>query len=393
MKKFLFGAMSVFLLTACSQDDVEMVNNANDEIKFTAIANNASRAAEVFCANNLPSDFVVKATYGDQIYIDADTYVKSGETWVNQTAKRYWPATGDVRFYAAKNAGENFVWNGLLPEIQNYTIATKVDDQLDLIYAVENASRPATAGAQTPINFRHALSQVMFKAKNTNKNIYVEIQNVEIRNIASQGTYKFKATGETTTTTPGHAGEGTYQTDGRGEWAYPETLVKANFTTNNFVADLVADQFGVAVTANGVDLNYTASVDAKTTDKDNIMILLPQETAAWAPNGIETPADATTGAMFFVNCKIWNVADGTAVNKATDVVLWDSSVAENGWAAIPVQIKWEEGKRYVYTFIFDENTTGGYDPNEPNVPVLFPISFNVTVDDFVDGGNTNVDMK
>ena len=70
---------------------------------------------------------------------------------------------------------------------------------------------------------------------------------------------------------------------------------------------------------------------------------------------------------------------------------------EDGYAyvAIPTSdIKWEQGKKYVYTFIFGEG--GGYippvdpeepdtDPEDPGKPVLVPITFQVTVDDFIDG--------
>ena len=49
---------------------------------------------------------------------------------------------------------------------------------------------------------------------------------------------------------------------------------------------------------------------------------------------------------------------------------------------------WKQGKRYVYTLIFGEG--GGFNPENPDPenpdpePVLVPITFDVTVDDFVE---------
>ena len=85
-----------------------------------------------------------------------------------------------------------------------------------------------------------------------------------------------------------------------------------------------------------------------------------------------------------MKCQIYNVA-GTTVNKNTDVCLWGNGGAED--VAIPVALNWEQGKKYIYTFVFGDGN-GGYDPDpddpDPDpTPVLVPITFEVTVDDFV----------
>ena len=46
---------------------------------------------------------------------------------------------------------------------------------------------------------------------------------------------------------------------------------------------------------------------------------------------------------------------------------------------------WKQGKRYIYTLIFGEG--GGFNPDpdpENPEPVLVPITFDVTVDEFVE---------
>ena len=86
-----------------------------------------------------------------------------------------------------------------------------------------------------------------------------------------------------------------------------------------------------------------------------------------------------------MKCKIYNVA-GSEFNPATDKVLY------NGNAAIPVAIDWKQGKRYIYTFTFN-NGNGGWTPNPDDPkPVLTAIDYSVSVDDFVpvDGGDNDM---
>ena len=41
------------------------------------------------------------------------------------------------------------------------------------------------------LNFRHALSQIVFQARNDSKNLYVEISGVSVNNAESKGTFTF----------------------------------------------------------------------------------------------------------------------------------------------------------------------------------------------------------
>ena len=114
------------------------------------------------------------------------------------------------------------------------------------------------------------------------------------------------------------------------------------------------------------------------------MYLIPQAVAnIW--NGTDAPA--STDAYFLLTAKIYNVA-GTEVVKDKDVVLHEGPIA----VPIPASTTWEDGLRYVYTFNFTTYGTGGVDPGTGD-PVLAPITLSVTVDDFVDAGNTDVDVK
>ena len=102
-----------------------------------------------------------------------------------------------------------------------------------------------------------------------------------------------------------------------------------------------------------------------------------------------------------INCKITDETSG--------IQLWPKT-GEYGEVAISLtnpkedpnktdadnHARWMQGKKYIYTLIFGEG--GGYkpepDPDDPDKPepVLVPITFNVTVDAFQDGGSYNIDM-
>ena len=62
--------------------------------------------------------------------------------------------------------------------------------------------------------------------------------------------------------------------------------------------------------------------------------------------------------------------------------------------AIPADFTWEQGKKYIYTFVFGKGN-GGYDPDpdpsDPATPVLVPITFDITVDDFIPVPGTEIE--
>ena len=158
--------------------------------------------------------------------------------------------------------------------------------------------------------------------------------------------------------------------------------------------DYTTDAFGLVTIANGETKNLTeeTTTDDKTgRDFEHSLLLLPQTTAAWAhtPGTTDTGVDkegAATGAYFLVYCKIWNVS---GLAGGADLQLWGDTNTKA--VAIPVSIDWKPGRKYIYTFNFGSNTTGGFDPTTGE-DVLIPISFDVTVDDFVNVTDTPVWM-
>ena len=390
MKKILFSAALALVFVSCSRDEVIEVNRDGDEIQFNVVSDAATRAAGVYCNNNMPTEFRVWANHtgdgeiwgGGAPYIVGDVIEREGDapyTWKNTSGLRYWP-TGKVTFWAEVNAGDNFFWNDGNPEILDYVVPVEVSQQKDLLYAATCATKED--GAVT-LNFRHALSQIVFDAKNENPNLYVEIKGVTICNLANVGTLPIDA--GTDGNYENHSGsQNTTQPDRNGwQKEHSSDMILTGGDTDYSVTFST-----VAVPGNGTTKPLTSTNDAGKEFSSNAMLLLPQTTTAWAPaagNGI--PGAATqTGTYFLVDCKICNVSDASKGYQAGyegDVCLWDDNVA------IPAAFNWKEGKKYKYTFVFG-NEDGGYDPVPPGKdpdPVLTPITFEVTVDDFVYVGN------
>lgn len=376
----ILALASCTLIASCSNDEVTEISDA-DAISFGATTGSISRATNVYCNANMPVAFNVWASYTDgsltSTYINGDEITLQNGRWVNSTGTRYWPATGTLDFYAVVNDGGKMNWNNGVPAIEGFDVSTTLANQTDLLYAVKTGQSKPTDGSKVMLNFRHALSQVVFRAVNTNPNLYVEVEGVTICNVTSGGTYTFSAA-STDGNIDDHSGNGIYQNAGRGSWAL-NFGSKANYAASFSAVALNGDSSAASLSLTDTDEAGKAW--------DNVMMLLPQgATAAWDPkNG--KPVDST-GTYFLVKCKIWNVAGDS--HTANDVVLWSDASGNAADVAVPVSINWEEGKKYVYTFIFGEGN-GGYDPEDPK-PVLFPITFDVSVDDFVNVGNQDVEM-
>ena len=406
MKKFLFGTAGLLLIAAsCSKNEVVEVNQDGNEIQFSVVANNATKAADIYCNNNMPEQFTVFAKYSDGgSYMQGDVIKKNGTSWVNQSGTRFWPNELTVDFYAVVNG--DIKWNvtaaeGTAPaSIENFTVPTIVADQKDLLYSVKKGLEKGATEADTnpvELNFRHALSQIVFQAKNTNPNLYVEVSGVSIVNVGNTNTFAFpNANTDNNMVDTDHDGSFdhtiNYEDGSWGKWnaltsgstVYPVDFETVKVEGTNTVVDLTA--------------NVTGDNTVKDEFNTNALLLLPQTSNAWSPEDVPAPGlegNASNGSYFLVNCAIWNVA-GNEIDKETDVQLWGTA-GQCRKAAIPVAIDWEQGKKYIYTFIFGEG--GGYDPDDPDPedpdkpdPVLIPITFEVTVDDFVEVPAQDIDM-
>lgn len=377
-------AMTAMALASCSNDeDVKTLANS-DEIRFAPTSENGNtRAADVYCNANMPSQFKVYAISDGKVYINGDIIQKtSASTWENKSGTRYWPKT-PVDFYAQVNGDDQFTWDGTsAPQFANFTVNNNVASQTDLLYAVKTNQTKSSSTSPAPValNFHHALSQVVFYAKNTNPNIYVEVTGVSVGGVKNSGTYTFP-TADTDGNVAHGTTTGTSSNGAQGSWALGTStdVYDVTFPT----VKLVGNQDNPTVMNLTDNTNLTAGSlghgDETTNSFGNAMLLMPQGTFTALPvtdNGNGKLDLTKDGVYFKVLCTIYNVADTTATDLTNNVKIWD-----NKEIYIPVSGTWIEGMKYVYTLVFGEGK-GGVDPDGPN-PVLVPITYNVTVDEFI----------
>ena len=406
MKKVLVGAMALLTLAACSNEEVLQKNEVNQEIGFTAVTGKAlSRANDGYCNKFLPKAVNVTASYasnGSEFtqYFLNDAFILTGtNTLISSGSVRYWPAldvdgtkTQKLKFFAttAKDGNDasvmSPVWDGgyTSMKLEDYTVVNDVSKQHDLLYAVTTVNSKPTDGLQT-INFRHALSQIEFQAKNSNSNIHVEICGVSVVNVNSKGTFKFSA--DTDDNYEIHDSQESERTEPTNVGSWPASSIKETYAVT----------FNPTVIGTGAT-SLTVANDGEKEYSTNTMYLIPQTIIPWNKTGYAKPTeDPAKGTYFLVKAKIWNIADEHGVfNSSTDVMLWgsgssmDASNAKD--IAVPANsITWAPGKRYVYTFEFTASGNGGTDPGTGH-EVLTPIKLSVTVDDFVDAGEISVPL-
>lgn len=398
MKNILFtcAALATLGLASCSNDDVviEKGKEAN-QITFTATSENGNtRAADVYCNVNMPQDFKVYAVTDGKTYINGDLVQKgSGSVWEDQTGTRYWPDT-PVDFYAQVNGDAYFKWDPTAaPQFADFTVNNDVPSQVDLLYAVKtNQTKSSTSETQSPValNFHHALSQIVFYAKNVNPNIYVEISGVSVGGVKNSGTYTLPQADTDANVEHGTA-TGTESNGAKGTWAFTTSTDVYDVTFP--VVKLVGDKTNPVVMNLTDNTNLNADNlghgDAGNDSFGNAMLLLPQGdfTAIEPVANSEGQIDLTKDGVYFkVLCTIYNVSDPTATDLTDNVKIWD-----NKEIYIPVSGTWNEGIKYVYTLVFGDGN-GGIDPDGPK-PALIPITYDVTVDEFIPVSQGDIPMN
>lgn len=279
-------------------------------------------------------------------------YNTSAWDYADPDQMAYWPTAGDVDFYAVSPAiTDDLVHQGfkydMTSTLKTITYAT-VDEynttsretktNHDVMYAVAkglNKTNNGTTAVQ--MNFKHILSQVVFKAKTTSSILEVDVKSVKIHNFVHSGTFTLPA---------GEPAMSNWSTSP--DEAVSIATVKlnaANVKTNNAVVDL--------------------------SDMASPLMMIPRQLKKWSTYSAGTAvskADADNAKECYLEISMKlkqndSYLIGSAAEYKTVYVPFDNGTG------------WEPGKRYIYTLIFG----GGYD--DQGEPILSPIKFEAaTVD-------------
>ena len=386
MKKVIFGTAlaSMALLSACSSDN-ELANvetAANNAIGFHVVGNKAETRATPITSSNLnKTDFKVYAFTKDgkafmgkndtELAWNGINIKYKGGKWdyANESDLRYWPSTS-LDFYAV-NPGTfekgsysygmdlNYTWKiASSSQTIHYsafdeygqTSANKTQN-IDVMYGIaKDQTYTAENGGKVTFQFKHILSQVVFKAKTALENMEVNINEIKIHNIKYAGTFTLPTTSTesgTWTLNPILPG-----TDGKRHNAF--TVVKGqNITVTNTVTDI---------------------------SSETPMLNTPQTLKAWDVTTPKTKEQADAAdpieSYLEITCKI----------KQEGEYVFGSESAYNT-LYVPFGTTWEIGKRHIYTLIFG----GGY--NNQGQAILKPINFKADVENWKDVTSGNdIDM-
>ena len=367
----IFGA----LLMGCSDEEIANVETSSrNAIGFNVLSNAAETRATPTTPDNLKNtDFDVFAFTADGTVFMGTDHMVFGHDGVNIVYKdnkwdykkasdlRYWP-TEALDFYAfnpgtvSEDMMMNYMWeaSGNVQKISytcidEYGVGTHAN--YDVMYAMAKDQTKDMNNGVVKFNFKHILSQVVFKAKTEYDNMQVDINMIKIYNVKIGGVFTLPAAADVT-----------------GNWSDLDGLPSEASGLGTFT--VVKDK---SITVEGND----PVTDITTTTP---MLNIPQTLTAWNVSGTDTKtkhdADNAKQCYLEISCKI----------RQNGVYLLGSA-SEYKTIYVPFGDTWVAGKRHIYTLIFG----GGFD--DQGEAVLNPIQFDAETADWVDAANKDVNVQ
>ena len=368
----IFGA----LLMGCSDEEIANVETSSrNAIGFNVLSNAAETRATPTTPDNLKNtDFDVFAFTGDgtafmgkvdtEFGHDGVNIVYNNGKWDYKNASdlRYWP-TGALDFYAfnpgtvSEDMMMNYMWeaSGTVQKISYTCIdeygANTGHANYDVMYAMAKGQTKDMNNGIVKFNFKHILSQVVFKAKTQYDNMQVDINMIKIHNVKMGGFFTLPATA-----------------DGTGSWSDP--------------ADLPSEVSGLGKFTVVKDVNITVKSNTIATDISTTTPMLnrPQELTAW-----KVSETATKSKLEADNAKQCYLEIACKIRQSGAYLL--GSASEYKTIYVPFGDTWEQGKRHIYTLIFG----GGYD--DQGEAVLNPIQFDAETTDWGNADKADKDVN
>lgn len=373
MKKFFILAATAFVaIAACSKNEADTAAYEQSRvINFNTVAGKATKApiSGTTYSYDLPS-FGVFAWYlasGDwntaaanssavsymddvEIRFDDDKDIWAPHNGTDAFVNYYWPLEGKLTFiaYSPKSAATATFSNAGVLTLTGFTVNTTVASQVDLLYSAiaadktqnedyyedtTNSKDSETAKGDKGVNieFKHALSQVIFQAK-TADGVYdaglsFKVDNITV-NAASTAT-------SMTVTNPTNAQLASAITT----WNSPST--NANFVVSNTAFPAADNTYLTKTLSDPIG---------------DALLMIP------------VTAFAGTDPTVSVTYTLYRMSDNVDLGSKTVTIHFDN--------IDDVVTAWQAGKKYVYNLTID----------------LQKIYFNPSIVDWADGGSQDVDV-
>ena len=338
MKKLFFIAAIVSAaLVSCTKNELAPSVTEQQEISFAApVMSPTTKVAEI--ANDYPDDseFAVWAYYYDANYTNfaagkrymnnlTVSYDEDVNGWKNKDTPYYWPKNGTLTFIAYSPATANAAVDANGIKFTGYTVGA-ASDQVDLLFSERayNKTEVAAAGANSTsyagveINFKHALSSILFKVKaaDTYTGTTLKVTKIEVLNAYSTGNFTQGLTDENNAETTAPVWSG-YETE-------------TDYVAYENATGLVLANAAV----------YAHNGDAEKTENTTDLILLPQDLT----HSDTDPATPNTEVSIRVTYTIENAGTEAPIEQVATV-----SLATGFKVGETVIDAWEIGKRYTYT--------------------------------------------
>ena len=369
MKKSTVMLWAIFgvLLMSCSEEEIANVETSSrNAIGFNVLSNAAETRATPTTNTNLKNtDFDVFAFTADgtafmgkndtEFEHDGVKIVYKNGKWDYDNASdlRYWP-TEALDFYAfnpgtvSEDMMAFYSWEAT-KDVQkiSYTCMDEYGSgtthaNYDVMYAMAKGQTKDMNNGIVKFNFKHILSQVVFKAKTQYDNMQVDIDVIKIHNFKFAGAFTLPAAA-----------------DGTGSWSD--------------LNDLPSEASGLGKFTVVKDANITVESNTTATDISTTTPMLnrPQELTAW-----KVSETATKSKLEADNAKQCYLEIACKIRQSGAYLL--GSASEYKTIYVPFGDTWEQGKRHIYTLIFG----GGYD--DQGKAVLNPIRFDAETTGWVD---------
>ena len=355
MKKTLLTMAASLALVSCSQDDLmtgienrptgaigakvfvptvsrgTALNNEGDlvtagngfDLYAFLVKDNSQFMGAVADGNNVGVPFVGSGTEGSYVW-----------NYENESQMRFWSEAdeSDIKFFAVspKNAlTEGFLTKTISHDSQAfaYTTPETCSEQVDLMYGVTAEPKySSTTGEHLEngisLQFRHALSQIVFKAKTESELIYADVTAVKIKNVYKTGSFDV-ATAETYRTAEDKSTTTFPWKDYADLKDFTAQLGETAPTNINTTVDEEGNETTTSEKETG---NYQ---DGRLTDSSEALLLIPQNLES-------------NKAVLAITCSVrYKRGEGD-----------EATIVDNQTIEVPVTTHWQPGYKYTYTLIF-----------------------------------------